>query len=362
MLIIVEGPDGTGKTTLANRLRDHLGKRVAKVIHRGPPTTDSLLTEYALPLTDYVPGAGRHVICDRWHLGELVYPKLVNRPSLATSVTYHYLELFLASRGALLVYLEVDPEETARRIIERGLTVGDSVDPAFVRRQRYDFEAAASGAKITSLCVGESIPFTQAIDSIVHLADHAERTVTPLAAHPTYVGMPRPSVLMLGDVRGPSNPGYATAFAPLPSTSGDYLWSALESAPLPSHMAGAGYGAANANEGDARDLWLRLGQPPTVALGNNALRGAISAGFDRSELGVVTHPQYWRRFHHRYSREYAEVLSYAALASAELRPWRPGKPGPSLPVRSLAVSPPAAVSGGVLGVDVSLAELPTVVK
>jgi hypothetical protein len=77
-LVIVEGPDGAGKTTLAGALRDRLGFAYR---HEGPPPADredvtgyyvERLTE-ALMATFDAPG----VVMDRFALGERVYGPLL---------------------------------------------------------------------------------------------------------------------------------------------------------------------------------------------------------------------------------------------------------------------------------------------
>src|SRR5690606_40757215 len=104
MLCILEGPDGSGKSSLAERLIQRIletpryAEDVVDYAHKKRPTEDSLLAEYLRPLADYEPGRHRHLILDRWHLGELVYPEMTDRQTLATAAEFTYLEMFLRSR------------------------------------------------------------------------------------------------------------------------------------------------------------------------------------------------------------------------------------------------------------------------
>src|SRR5580765_4211415 len=121
MLIIIEGPDGVGKTTLAESLAKELAESGDEVelLHRGPPKSHPL-DEYVLPLLDYVPGLGRHVICDRWHWGEAVYPQVLDRTSLLDDPVFRYIEMFLRSRGALVVRPYASLELLTSRLLVRG--------------------------------------------------------------------------------------------------------------------------------------------------------------------------------------------------------------------------------------------------
>lgn len=97
MLIILEGPDGAGKSTLAQELAAHLGRTTSdkvEVWHRGAPTHHPL-EEYLLPLLSYRPGTGHHLILDRWHWGEAVYPKILNRPTQLGDAAWWSIEAYL---------------------------------------------------------------------------------------------------------------------------------------------------------------------------------------------------------------------------------------------------------------------------
>jgi len=79
-LIILEGLDGVGKTSVALAIQRRLGHRTA-IVHAGPPVETGAIAEYVEPLhglaaTDYT------VICDRWYLSERVWPDIFGRESL----------------------------------------------------------------------------------------------------------------------------------------------------------------------------------------------------------------------------------------------------------------------------------------
>ena len=100
MIIILEGCDRTGKTTLAEELKRLTG---GTVIHASKPTSPPL-EEYLSPLIDYRPGSGETIILDRWHWGEWVWPKIFKRESEMTWKLLKSIDKQLAAIGAMTVY------------------------------------------------------------------------------------------------------------------------------------------------------------------------------------------------------------------------------------------------------------------
>lgn len=92
-MIIVEGPDGAGKTTLARTLADRLG---LDYVHKSAPTQP--------PIVEYWPPR-REVVADRWHLGELVYGPLRRGHTDMDRWTFVGIEYALQAWGTVLVLL-----------------------------------------------------------------------------------------------------------------------------------------------------------------------------------------------------------------------------------------------------------------
>jgi thymidylate kinase len=149
MLVIIEGVDGVGKSTLANRLAEATG---ATQLHASQPKSNAL-EEYVQPLHDYLPSTvqdaydcrfdERHVVCDRWHLGELVYGPIYRGGTIFDGTdSLERVEAFLDAVGAVVVYMTERKDTVMRRWNERG--------EDFLQPEHYD-EAIARYAQATRL-------------------------------------------------------------------------------------------------------------------------------------------------------------------------------------------------------------------
>lgn len=304
MLIIIEGVDGTGKTTLAQELRRRLGDRGDTVIaHFGPPR-DPPLVEYVQTLQGLLEKHD-HVICDRFHLGEQIWPAVFNRPSDYTDEVHAWIELFLLSRGALLVTCSGTPSRTHARLQERGeLVQRQIIDHAFLL-----FDGAFASTKLPKITCNIDFPgIKQPIyDNIIRQANILEwQSSHLLRISEEYVGDIRPRVLFVGDRRNLAvKPNLGLPFPPIPSSSGTFLMQAIDSwlgdreVPI---------GITNASVPDLKELHYHLGSPRIVALGNQADLVLRDIGIPH---GTTFHPQYVRRFHANKISEYADLLRKA---------------------------------------------------
>lgn len=93
MLIILEGPNGSGKSSIAAALN------ADQTFHAGPPQTSNPFVEWVQPLLPFAVDeyGGSLIVCDRWHVGELVYPDIVGRSSIASPMEVRQISMTLGS-------------------------------------------------------------------------------------------------------------------------------------------------------------------------------------------------------------------------------------------------------------------------
>lgn len=334
MLIVLEGPDYAGKSSLASSIRTRLEADHRRVItyHAKPPKAHPL-NEYVMPLLTYSPLGDVSVICDRWHLGETVYPYVLNRPSRLDVPILNYIEMFLMARGVSITVLRPTLTELQRRSERGDDLIGLDILPEVWRR--YEEMAAYSEPSRTP-------------DEIIAHAEGRARWASPVASLVTYVGHPAPRVVYVGDVRNCQglacrhtkiHSPFGTAFMPYPATSGHYLMTSL--------MGNLDPRCGLINACDVDDIGLAYGllhAPSMVALGVRAHKRLEANGIPHA---VAPHPQYVRRFHYTASHEYGRLLQSLVGTERNEMKWRPsltrstasGRTRPSSSRSSRTVSP-----------------------
>src|SRR5690348_10822405 len=218
MLIILEGCDGVGKTTLAREISALLPD--ARTLHAVQLDWGvHPLTAYEAPLRDYRAGIGKDIICDRWHVGEAVYPQVLKRPTRWNIAVERHLRMFMRARGALVVLLTAFEDELRTRLHARG---DDVVDDTMLEDIHAEYIKAYDRDNFTCLMKSNVITPKQ----IVGEAECAEEGARMLRPFETYVGSTEPKVLLYGDTRGVGGMFVhqrMPAFMPYPGTSGHYL-------------------------------------------------------------------------------------------------------------------------------------------
>jgi hypothetical protein len=320
VLIILEGPDCARKTTLAHDIVTRLAvidptSRI-ELFHRGPPTRHPL-DEYVTPLLDYRPDTGRHIVCDRWHWGEMVYPTVLNRKTKMDAPVFQYIEMFLQSRGAVTTLMCPPLEELEACVVRRGdglISVNQLPELRHMFIHTRDFSTT-----------GDFVSHRPTPDSVIANAQSAERRAAGLNSFVTPVGHPSPEFIIFGDVRGCSgvdcqhriaHSTLGPAFMPYNGTSGHYLLSALDT-PL-----GMMFGIMFANACDVDDVRkLNVDRRcKIIALGKNAHRRLDELNIRHA---AVPHPQYVRRFHHLAAPLYGQLIRELIGTERDETGWRP---------------------------------------
>lgn len=323
MLIILEGPDCARKTTLAQDIVARLSRTdpnaTIELLHRGPPSGHPL-DEYVVPLLDYRPGMNRHIICDRWHWGEYVYPRVLRRESKMDIPIFRYIEMFLTSRGAITVLLNppiADLQECMR--LRGDDTIRENQLPAIID----SYEVIADGLSSTWCLRPPESRITP--DSVIATARGRERLAVPLNRFVTPVGSAAPDTILFGDIRScvgvdcghnTHHSPNGTAFMPYPGTSGDYLMHALEEYEINREYVML----ANACDVDDSSQITTATRADVVALGRNA---HLFLTAHEIRHATVPHPQFIRRFHHTASAAYGKLIQGVIRTERNELTWRP---------------------------------------
>ena len=117
MIIIIEGPDGSGKTTLANKLAKRTGYML---LHRSQPKSEEekkkMMAEY-LQVID----SGENVIMDRCWYSEMVYGPVMRDASVISYPEMYELEKRICKKGGgIIIYCTDRPDVLWNRCQERG--------------------------------------------------------------------------------------------------------------------------------------------------------------------------------------------------------------------------------------------------
>jgi thymidylate kinase len=180
MLIIIEGADCTGKTTLAKTLIQTIGEEHVSCLSKGPPAFNDPVVEYLWPLSGYIPNTKQHLICDRWHVGEMIYPKIFNRKSIMTMTEFKLINDVIRKLGGLIVYLEPPLSKVHERFNTRGdkfISDIDVLTESYIRfkvfmETEFNYEYDPFGVKCTDTTFKQDL-----IDAIIWTAKMREQGV-----------------------------------------------------------------------------------------------------------------------------------------------------------------------------------------
>lgn len=328
MLLYIDGIDRTGKTTLAHQLQADLLTRgiPALYVHRGPPGETPTLVHHGKHLVDYQ--VDDSWILDRNHWSDTAYgPIYRGDANVLSPLGRLYLDLVLEARGAVAILGRADVKTVVERMQQYG---EDFLQVEHVWDVHEAFEVISLNSRLPLVVweYGDAGAEEQSATRrrILELAEERACEVRlPLSIAPEAVGYTTlPTHLLVGDTVAGSDQyaawEFRLPFAPVPNTSGAYLWEHLYS-----HVTAGEMRPLLVNSTDSHGrrtpvtaLWEAVGRPPLVALGDVADKLLTAS---QVEHGVVPHPQYVRRFKHRHGSAYAEALMRAAESKGDLRPW-----------------------------------------
>lgn len=116
MIIIIEGPDGAGKTTLANKIHQQTGYML---LHRSQPKSEE---EKAKMMDEYldVIKSGKNCIMDRCWYSEMVYGPVMRDAAVISYPQMYTLERQVARTGGMIIHCTGSLQTLWKRCLSRG--------------------------------------------------------------------------------------------------------------------------------------------------------------------------------------------------------------------------------------------------
>lgn len=291
-MIVLEGPDGGGKTTLEKFLCERLQLRS---VHMSiPEPLDQPLKYWMTRLRE----AGWPELVDRLHWSEDVYAGLFRGGSKLSDLDRWLLEGWLLAHAAVIVLCHPSRKTVLRNtsadLSKMHHAVADEVYDGFadpwdtrIPRRVYNYEHTTPEELLFRLPLETGLPF-----------DHEG------------IGSPDPRVVFVGDRHGGCDGPCGDPLV-FQSTCGDYLRRALDDVGLDlrDYHVLNGWMRGRTLEVFPHPRLLSFQSSTFVALGNEAARALDELGLRYEK---VPHPQYMRRFHANEVPGYGRLLRKAA--------------------------------------------------
>jgi predicted ATPase len=283
-LIILEGPDGAGKTTLAKELE----KCGYVYVHHGVPTEEEGKDLFAWRLKALLDAREfQSVVFDRLHLSERIYGPVMRGASLHTELHEKLIERYLHAQGGQVVICLPPWRVVLNNWMKN--QENEYVDSPQKLKRIYDAYEKLQGPY---MCFDYTIYNVQAFAKGL---TEIENYKLP----DTWVGSPNARFLFVGE--------RANGLPDLPfmeaKNSSLYLHECIDAAGY--QESEIAFTNAYQADGSLNNLLYNPYHPTTViALGNVA-----HVALRDVQHALVAHPAYWKRFHANERQTYVDTLS-----------------------------------------------------
>lgn len=292
MLIVLEGVDKAGKSTLASKLQEKSGW---PIVHFGRPGPDPAL-EYISFLKQ-----NQDVICDRFFIGELVYGPLLRGKQSMSPLQITTIQRVCRTIGIVVVHVN-PPYEIIEARMRR---LGDKMVTNSQNRKAYTmFQAVMSQIKMPCFQWNGSGDIDEIVNDIGKLTSwRPEHKIARDVC--TGIGtVVDKKIVFVGDTLSKNNTWFNLPFDGGPAAK--YFLKSLVLSGVDEKLVYV----VNADTIKIKEVVFlkHTGETQFVALGNNAYKKLKELGVTCSR---VDHPQYWNRFHNSGYQDYSMLLSQA---------------------------------------------------
>jgi thymidylate kinase len=294
-MIIIEGVDKSGKTTLAKKLSEEFKIPIKKF---GIPTGD--------PIPSYIEELGKNnlYIYDRFLYGEIPYSIVKHRTRYMKYLELRVLDLMVQTHSHLVIYVRPTRDTIDKRLARLGDDYIDRIEATQLYEEYDEMFSDITSNLMTFRGDQDYETISNFIKKIV-LGDTFRKVQSELWLkfnHPG-IGNILPKYLFIGD-RYNYNAPYQITFC---STSGEYLFRALDAAKFP--MGDCHFtNAFNAGDIISENLINHLNPNTIICLGDIPYAILSKFNLKAEKIVKVFHPSYWKRFHAGEEDQYVSTL------------------------------------------------------
>jgi len=297
MLIIIEGPDKSGKTTLAKKIEEKFHYKYA---HFSSPGNNPA-SEYA----SFFSSISSPTVCDRSYFGERVYGPLLRGTSKISNLQYAVIERICRLKGAIFIYALTPLKICQARLHDNLANEKISIE--------NNMRAWARFKTLTLSCSLRPFLTYDATEqkSLDDLLKYLEQLLPLLRSHAilardccTGVGtIYGRKIVLVGEALNTRTTWLGLPFDGGPSSN--YLYERFKEAKVPEHMV---YLCNAVDLTEKEVAFLNLTKITWISLGAYADQKLLDLGVTHQP---IPHPQHWFRFHPHEPETYVDYLKTA---------------------------------------------------